>query len=300
MNMTCLHIRTSIVCLVICYIIPVLASGQSIIQVVTKTIDKDLPCGTYGSLRITGEKSEIEIHGWDKKNMHIKVQLISENKDRKSAEEELEYLHFSLNNEPNLVELSNTFIFPNWHTNIHGNLKTRYEVWVPRQYIISILNKFGFIKLYDLETRTTIDAEYSNISVNNYKGYLSVKSSYSDLKGDNIHSELECNADHADINLLTNGGKYHIEDKYGKINLKANEVFDLVNIRATWTPITIITNGMDRYNFDISNSYSDISLPDHKFDSYIKRFMNHTIFRLKAEKKPEISIVTSYENIDIK
>ncbi len=300
MNLRGLHIRVSLICLVICYLLPVLVSAQSVIEVVTKTIEKDLPCGTYGALRITGEKSEIEIHGWDKKNMHIKVQLISENKDRKSAEEELDYLHFSLNNEPNLVELSNTFIFPNWHVSIHGNLKTRYEVWVPRQYLISIINKFGFIKLYDLKTRTMIDAEYSNIKIDHFDGYLSVKSSYSDLYAINIHSELECNADHADINLHSNGGKYHIEDKFGKISLTAYNTLDLVNIRASSTPVTIVTNGMDHYDLDISNSNANILLPDHKYDSDIKHFANHSTFRLKQKDKPQISIVTSYENIDIK
>ena len=289
-----------VITLILSLVSPLFVYSQQTIQVVTKTIEKDLKCANSGSLTITGEKAEIEIHGWDKKTMHIKIQLISENKDRKIAEDELEYLRFGLNNDPSHIELSNSFIFPSRHITIHGNLKTHYEIWVPRRYIISIINKFGFINMYDLQTRTMIDAEYSNIAINKYIGYLSIKSSYSDLKANNINSDFECYADHADINLMTFGGNYHIEDKYGKIYIATKNVADFIKIIAARTPITIITNGMDQYNFDASTSFADIVLASRKYDLYNKRTMSSRTFRIKRGKIPEIYVSTTFENIDIK
>jgi len=274
--------------------------SQAKVQVVTKTIEKDLTCSNEGALRITAEKADIEIRGWDKKYMHIKVMLISKNADRQLAEDELEYLHFGINHEPSLVELTNSFIFPKKHKPVQGNLKAQYVIWIPRQYIISIINKFGTIVLHDLQTRTIIDAEYANMSFEKYGGYLSIKSLYSDVKADNINANMTCIGDHAELFIAATGGTYHFENQYGKIDLTTMKIVDRVYIKSTRTPVKITTNGFEQYSYDLSVSNAAILLPGKRIDAPKKSTGGRNNFKIKKEHCPDIDISTTFENIEIK
>jgi hypothetical protein len=270
------------------------------VQVVTKTIEKDLPYATGEQIKVNAEKSAIEVHGWAKNSIHIKVKLISKHADKKTAERELEYLHFGVTEGTKLLELTNTFVLPKNIRKVEGNLKTEYEIWMPSKAITAISDKFGTIKLSTLSGASTLSAEYCNIVLTGCQGDISITAVFSDTKGTALNCNLKCKNDHADINLDVTGGTYQIETTYGKVSLNAPKKINALTINASRCPISITTNGFEQYQYDLQTTEAIIDLPSTKYNIYRKDLAHQKCFVMKASKKgASIKIKTTFEQISV-
>jgi hypothetical protein len=283
-----------------CLLIPIgRVSGQTV-KVITRTIEKSISYKPGQLLKVTGEKSHIEVHGWDKAEVHVKVKLISKHADKKQAEKELEYLHFVTDLQPKVIELSNTFVFPADVKKIEGSLKAEYEIWAPRYCSLHVIDKFGDIVLEDMTGTTALFAQYSNMYLKHCTGQVMIASTFSDLVAEDVTAKLNCKSSHADIRIEAMGGQYQLQTSYGKIDISAKSRIEGLNIDASRCPVNFISNDFEQYNYQLNTTDAAINIADRKYDQHLKSSGHVRSFFLKVAKlNPLIKIATTYEPVTI-
>jgi hypothetical protein len=272
--------------------------SQTKIQVVTKTIEKDMPYTAGDMLRIAGEKSSVDVKGWSGNYIKIRMQLISKHPDRSIAERELNYLKYTIGKDKNTVSLNNYFLSNSvYEDEVKSNLKCQYEVWAPVNCSVVVSNKYGDVKVSGINNLVEVSAELGNISLSGIKGEMKIKVSYGDIKGDNLDGNFFCKAQKSDMNFSNVGGSYKIESAYGKIAITPASSFKGLDINSSKTEV--IFNSRDYpYNYKLSTTFSDIQLPEEYRKNVLKNMAGKSSFDLQAaSENPLIQISTSYSPI---
>jgi hypothetical protein len=282
--------------------LPELATGQSNIQVVTKTIEKSLPFVKGNVLNIKGEKATIEVKGWNENYIKVKIKLIAKHPDRSIAESELKYLKYSITQENNVSRISNYFLSTSiYESKVNSNLKCQYEIFVPSTCPLTITNKFGDTYISNMNTTFDLSQELGNTILTNLKGEIKLKSSYGDIKADNIDAVFNCVADKADIDLKDISGSYTIESDYGKINLSPKGAIKLISINSSKTEVTLNVNKIDQFHYKFSTYFSDINVPSDLNNKVTKNLASKSTFDLQQTGNvPLITIATSFSPVTLK
>lgn len=282
--------------------VPELSSGQTNIQVVTKTIEKNIPYTKGNILSIKGEKATIEIKGWNENYIKIKIKLIAKHPDRNIAESELKYLKYSITQENNVSRISNYFLSTSiYESKVNSNLKCQYEIYAPTSCPVTIVNKFGDININNMNTTFDISQELGNTTLNNIKGEIKLKSSYGDIKADNIDVIFNCKAEKADIDLENVSGTFSIESDYGKINISPKGTIKGININSSKTEVTLNVNKMEQFNYKLSTYFSEINLPTDLMSKVTKNIASKSTFDLQqSANAPMVMIATSFSPVSIK
>lgn len=272
--------------------------AQSSLQVVTKVIEKNVPFKFNQTLKINGIKSKIEIAGWDKEEIKIKLSLVSKNIDKAVAEKDLAHIKYSVNNVSGGYALSNSYET----TKINSTLSITYELMVPNKCLLDLKNSYGNVIIKDISGKLTLDAEYGNVNLTSINGIIIINSYFNDIIAENINSgNFKSISNHSTLNFSKISGVFDIETTYG--DLLINSVMDLknLNVKSSKSDVNISFHALEKYNFNLSAYYGEIILPnDNKF---------HLTENTEAQKKyilssPKISnlitISNVYGNIGIK
>ena len=270
------------------------------IQVVTKTINKTIPYKNHDLLKINAEKAEVEINGWDKNYIQLTLKLISKNKKREDAEEDLQYLKYKISNEGNDIVLSNYFQTPDTRTRIKSNLQAKYILNVPKKLNANVNVLYGEVNINNVSGSISSDINFGMLKVNNVTGKLSVKSTYGDITAKDLNVFMTCEADKANINLMGIKGTYAINSSYGTLVVETSQTLKGFKVVSKNTEVKMTLLAFEEYNYNLSTSYADITVPDHysgMIDSRItqkKEFVNEF-----KPNNPSIQIATTFSNITI-
>lgn len=274
--------------------------SQTKIQVVTKTIEKDMPFTIGDILRIAGEKSNMDIKGWTGNYIKIKMLLISKHPDRSIAERELNFLKYTISKDQNTIHINNYFLSNNvYEDQVKSNLKCQYEIFVPITCLIVASNKYGDVKVSGINNALEISAELGNIFLSSIKGEMRIKASYGDIKGENLDGNFFCKAQKSDMSFTNVGGYYKIESSYGKITITPSSSFKGLDINSSKTEV--VFNSKDYpYNYKLSTLFSEIQLPEEYRKNIAKNMAGKSSFDLqKASENPLVKISTSYSPITL-
>jgi hypothetical protein len=274
--------------------------SQTKIQVITKTIEKDVPFSAGDILRLAGEKSTIDIKGWTGNYVKIKMLLIAKHPDRSIAERELNFLKYTINKDQNTIHINNYFLSNSiYEDQVKSNLKCQYEILVPVNCLVVISNKYGDVKVSGINSSIELSAELGNIFLSGIKGEMRIKAAYGDIKGENLEGNFFCKAQKSDMNFFNVGGYYKIESSYGKITLTPSSNFKGLDINSSKTEV--VFNSKDYpYNYKLSTLFSDIQLPEEYRKSLAKNMAGKSSFELqKTSESPMIRISTSYSPITL-
>jgi hypothetical protein len=274
--------------------------SQVKIQVVIKTIEKDIPFTAGDILRIAGEKSTIDIKGWTGNYVKVKMLLISKHPDRSIAERELNFLKYTINKDQNTIHINNYFLSNSvYEDQVKSNLKCQYEIMIPVNCLIVVSNKYGDVKVSGINSSIELSVELGNIFLSAIKGEMRIKAAYGDIKGDNLEGNFFCKAQKSDMSFANVGGYYKIESSYGKITISPSTGFKGLDINSSKTEV--VFNSKDYpYNYKLSTYFSDIQLPEEYRKNIAKNMAGKSSFDMqKASESPLIKISTSYSPITL-
>ncbi len=212
-------------------------------------------------MKITGEKAYIKLTGWDKPHVEIKITFTAEHHDKAVAQAELEYMHYALSREKNIVELQNAFLLPSRTDRLQSRVKVSFELMVPKMATLSLYNRFGNIEISDMSGALSLQLEFSDLLLNNVSGKLNVRSSYSAVRGDALSPvAFTSNDEETKYALTLNKGTYTFNSKHSDLNLTLNNIQSL-SVNATHTDITIRPTDTALYNYQLVSREGKIFLP---------------------------------------
>ncbi|MDZ7935144.1 MAG: hypothetical protein U5M51_09310, partial [Emticicia sp.] len=124
-------------------------SGFAQIQVVTKSLQKEIIYSAGSKINLNAKKADIIIKGKATDKISILVKLIAKHTDRNIAEKELSYLNYELKNASGVIDLSNTYEIPKAVGKLKSQVNTVYEITIPNKTNLLIINSFGNISVTD-------------------------------------------------------------------------------------------------------------------------------------------------------
>ncbi|CAN5913848.1 hypothetical protein BH24BAC1_BH24BAC1_36450 [soil metagenome] len=277
------------------------AEAQTKIQVVTQTIDKEFAWRQGDGVRIGSEKATIEVKGWDKNYVKVRLRLIAKHPVREVAEQELKHLKYSIRKSGSTIDLLNYFLIEKGAGQIRSNLKAHYEVWVPTDCGLNITSKYGETFISHTTGKQVFDLNFSKLTLSEVRGEVRVQSVFGDLTGINTDINLVCRAEKADIDLSGAAGAYRVENKYGKININATSGLKEVNIKSARTEVALSLISFIDYNYELATSHAPILLPPPAGQLLNKAGSGKNMFQLGPDPLlPSINISTTYSPITIK
>jgi len=280
--------------------VPNLSVAQEIaLQVITKTIVKEIPFEEGQFLKIEGEKSEVDIISWDKDYIGVKVQIIAKHPDITIAKDDIQHLYFETVIQKNEIILRDTIA--DTGSEIRSGLKAVYAISVPKNCKIKLSNYFGEANITDLSHGLEVTSEFCNVQLENIAGHIKVDTYFGDLIGVMINGDMSLSARRSNITLSEISGKFDIKAYMGIIKVFANQSFLDLNIDAEKTDVFFYDASLSAYNFNLKSREGAINLPDNLLVDY-----NNTPQIKNAIIKPDselsgirVAITVDYGDIKI-
>ncbi|GAB3248091.1 hypothetical protein GCM10027347_04130 [Larkinella harenae] len=277
--------------------LPVVA--QTRLQVVTKTVEKELPYSTGQRVNLTAQKADVSIKGWSKSTVMVRLKLIAKHPERDAAERELAFLKYDIQLRNQVIELSNRFVIPQRVGAVKGNLKAVYEIWLPTHCPISISNTFGDVNLADLAGETALKLEFGKLSMQNLSGKTVITSEYGDIDASDLSGAFTIKAEKAEITLRDLGGSGRIQSRYGKVYIHPIASLTALTVEAARTEVALFPRRIDDFQYDVETTYSIIQVPEG-YGENLGQFMNKRRFDYQPPgHKPTITVKNSYSPVSI-
>ncbi|MGV3557399.1 DUF4097 family beta strand repeat-containing protein [Larkinella arboricola] len=273
------------------------AAAQTRLQVVTKTVEKELAYSSGQRVNLTAQKADITIKGWQKSTVLVRLKLIAKHPEREVAERELDYLKYEIQSRNNVIDLSNRFTIPQRVGGLKGNLKAVYEIWLPTRCPVTLNNSFGEVNLSDLSGETVLKLEFGKLSLVNLSGKTIVTSAYGDIEASELSGTFTIRAEKAETVLRELSGSGTIQSRYGKLTVYPTTGLTALSVQAARTEVFVYPKRMDDFQYDIEASYSAIQVPDgyrESLDANKRRFKY-----LPSSQKSTITVTNSYSPVVI-
>ena len=275
------------------------ARSQTPVQVVTRVIEKELPYIDGQRVRLTAQKADITLKGWNRPTISVKLRLVAKHPDKATAEREVGYHQYVLQAEKGLIDLSNRFVIPQRGGKLQSQLKAIYEISLPNKALLTLSNSFGDIHLSDLAGDVNLTFEFGKLAFEDVSGKVSISSSYGDIDGRNMTAVLTLKAEKADVTLRDLGGTANLQSRYGKLSILPASSLDALTVDAARTEILVSVNRLSDFRFDVMSTFSDIRVPQEVSDQ-VSKYGGKQVFGYQPTgRKPEIKIQNSYSPITI-
>jgi hypothetical protein len=281
------------------YLTTITGQAQSALQVVTKVVAKELPYSAGQRVRLTAEKADISIHGWNRPVVSVRLRLTAKHPDRAVAEREVGYQQYTLQANGNEIELANSYAVPRGAGKVQSQLKAIYDISVPAGASLLLKNSFGDIQLTDLTGDTNLSFEFGKLSLEDVGGKTTVRSSYGDIDGRGVDGALLLTTEKADITLRDLAGRAVIKSRYGKLAVVPLPSLSSLAVEAARTEILLAPRRIGDFQYDVITTFADIRVPEAQQSELGKLGSKQTFTYQPTGRKPLIQIQSSYGNVTV-
>lgn len=238
------------------------AQDQQKVQVVTKTIEKDLKEILDSGIVIRGRKAEVTVTGWEKDYIRVEMDLISKHPNKNVAVEELEYIQYAISKtEPQYV-LRNMFYSLGKKTKVRSSLSVKYRIYVPVSQPVTISNEYGAIDLLNLYGQVKLESNFCEVNLERLFGSLQASLSYSELNGSHLDGQTNLELLRTDIVLDDFAGEVRVNNEYGNVQMAPSTLLKSLDVKSRHGKVNLTVNRLDAFNYNVSVNGSYIDLPD--------------------------------------
>jgi hypothetical protein len=268
-------------------------------QRVTRSTNNKIPMNEASIFSITGEKATIILSTWSKNYGQMKIVSTAIHPDKKIATKEIEYMHYVLAREGNIVELRNAFMLPPKTDRMESKVEVLIEVIVPVNTELRIRNKYGDTEINGTAGKLSIDLEFSDLSLKNIMGTVDIRSVYSEVRSENLMVNSFSSHDEETKYILQIGkGSYTFNSRHSVLDLTPGDIQQLV-VNASHTDVTIRPKEFKAYNYDLVSKDGKIFVPSQFNSSPKKGNIQSTLALKHKDTNQLITVKTTFNNITI-
>ncbi|MGB3547481.1 MAG: DUF4097 family beta strand repeat-containing protein [Saprospiraceae bacterium] len=233
--------------------------NSATLQVVTKVVEDNYAYRDGYEVAIEGEKAEIFVETWDKKEISVRVEMTAKHAELDVARHDLESLVFSTNREKNKFYLRNSR--RNDEAKPESQLTIHYYITLPEECPVYVKNHFGSSNISNLRNRVRIYGEFSQININNVQGLLDIRTRFGDIMGDRINGNVSINARRSDVDLTNIGGSFTINAQYGKLRLAPTAALTDLTVFADKSDVLLIDPLDAQLAYTLTTTQGDMVVP---------------------------------------
>jgi hypothetical protein len=274
------------------------AKAQVTLEVVTRSIEKNLPATADGTVHIGGENASIRIDSWSRNEVRIRMKLITKHRVKIVAVAEMENIKYLLEKRGKDIFLRDYFLAS--ESGVTGCiLKVEYELTVPLHCNLSISNNLGDIDLNNIEGRLDVKAKFGNIGIANFKGEISIDLSLGDIRMKQVAGTSTILANHSHVDLEETTGRNKLKLTNSDLSFRSTKKAELLQVDAKNGNIVCSIPNEEEYNCDFSVSYGEIILPD-ALKARLKKLSNKMQFSSSDPKNSSsLLIISEFGNITL-
>ena len=268
------------------------------IQVVTKSIQKEISYSAGSKINLNAKKADIIIRGKSQDKITVLVKLIAKYSDKNIAEKELNYLNYEIKNNGNSIDLSNAYNIPKEAGKLRSQVNTVYEITLPNKANVLIINSFGDISVKDFSGELGIKFNFGKLSLTDVSGKINIESTFGDIYGENLDGSLFCKSEKAVIELYNPRGNTLLESKYGTVKLNLFSSLDKLTVNASRSSIELNVRRFEDFRFDLETNFAKITAPS-SYREFVSNYNNQETLLYEPKGKPLIQIQNSYSPISV-
>lgn len=281
----------------------VFALNQTLIaqEMVSKTIQKNVPTTLDGTFYIDNKYGNVDINGWDNNTAEITTTITVFNKKESDAvalleriQSEIKIIGNSVYVESKIVEKKGNF-FSRYIDKANplkldkNNIQIDYKINLPKNIDLDITNKFGDVIIESFEGKLNTELQHGDMWINNDIQNATINIKFGKLKAKNIakaHVELK-NAEldlysSDEIKLISSGSIIDINNS-SKLDLSSNK--DVVNI-------------IEVGEINIDSKFSEINIQHLLLSAHATTKV--TTLSISEIKNPNPIIIMDQESSEIK
>ncbi len=165
-------------------------AAQEKIQVVTKTINRSFALKPGESLVVEAEKADVRVRGWDREEVKLTLRLVAKHPERAVAEKDLPALRYEIDTEGKQKTIRNFFRINDGFGEINSNLLAQYELWVPQRCRLQLQNRYGNVRIEELNTNLHLTVELGEIRLNEVMGTIALDVAYGDVVAQRVNATV--------------------------------------------------------------------------------------------------------------
>ncbi|GIV31299.1 MAG: hypothetical protein KatS3mg029_0650 [Saprospiraceae bacterium] len=248
------------------------ADGQTMLQVVTKTVEKTFPYKNGYELNIEGEKAEILVQTWNRSEVRVLLEIVAKHPERRIAENDIDRMSYSTEQHGNKIYFRNYLEKNLTNSQPASDIKAIYTITLPADCPVYLKNNFGLTSVSDLTRALRINSEFSKINLQNIRGKVGITSRFGDIEGERIGGEVSLVTRRSDVTLHDIEGTWNIQAQYGVLKFFTNTSPELLNlnIEADKADVYFFDPKPNFYGYTLTAHYGNITVPRELKFNYLE------------------------------
>ncbi|QHT70270.1 DUF4097 domain-containing protein [Rhodocytophaga rosea] len=273
--------------------------AQTKVQVVTKTVEQQFVYKAGEKIEIEGEKANIQVKGWNQKEVKVILKLISKAPSQETARQELDYQRYILEKKKETLHIKNYFVLPKGKKDIQALLLAEYEIWLPQEATVSIANLYGSIQMESLQGKLTFSSRYGNILLSAIQGKVHIKSYFGDFTAKNISGHIQGSLDHTKTSMDGISGDITLTNNLGDIILSSLNGVKSLRIDAAKSDISLMVKETRQYQYRFTSEFGEITIPDHINTSLVQHTSSMASWQSAQAGLPLVQVKTTFGTITL-
>jgi len=204
-----------------------------------KSLDQTLECKEGDWLSINGERTFINLRSWDKDLIQLNVQVVSKHKDQSQAKLDLDKIQVVFDKKGKEFIYSNSIKINSPKDKPLSNLKVLLEVTVPEYLRLDIKNKFGKIDMQGKFSFIASNSQFTSLMIDDLETKARIKTEYGDAEFKDFSGELTLEADRSNVVLDNVVSQLDVDMKYGELKMHLQNAIQDQKIKAQFSPVNI-------------------------------------------------------------
>ena len=274
-------------------------AAQTTLQVATRNIRKTVVWKPGYELFINGEKAEVQVSPVDTGAVIVTAELSAKHPSLDTATTDLETWQFLVSTAGKKIYIRAYIGLASGKKAPLSNMKVKITVLAPKSCPVSLSNKFGKVRLEQLDGPMALTGEFCSFQLVSLSGDLEINSQYGNIEGNNLGGKIDVQSKRADIHLDGITADCTIRSEYGQIVLGASGKLGNVNVTGNKSDITVEMQSVSSHNFSLHSAYGSVTAPPG-FDTSGSSVDNPRAALQNSSGSPDIKVETTFGKIIIK
>ncbi len=272
--------------------------AQQRVQVVTKTVEKELAYEPGETVRVEGEKAAITVTGWSGRGVKVVLKLVAKAPTQETARRELDFQRYILEKRKQTIYLKNYFVRPKGQKALNALLLAEYEIWVPRQATVEISSTYGNVYIKDKAGRTTVSVQYGNTTLDGVGGTGQYTSYFGDFTARNLGGTTRATLRHTKTSIEGLSGEADFDNTLSDMSLGGLREVKTLRINADKSDISLRVDRPAQYRCQFRTEFGEITPPGAVPGQFVKKG-DLTTWERGEEAQPLLAVKTTFGNITL-
>lgn len=243
-------------------LLPLCAASQTTLQVVTKTVVKNVGWKPGYQLEIVGENAEVIVRPGTGTGIRVQAELSARHPALDTAKLDLEAWKLVVSTLGKKVYVRAYVGVAAGKPTPTSNMKAKIIIQAPAACPVSLSNKYGKAHLESLEGPVALRGEFCSFTLTALNGPVSLDTQYGDVEASNMNGKLDIQSKRADVSVSELRADCAVRSEYGHVRLTPGAHSGNIWVKGSKSDVTVELPIPVHHNVYLTAEYGKLYAPD--------------------------------------